>query len=51
MKKRSGKKHRKYFRDVEQSDDFLKQWDRLEDSEQHDMQRLKTGTHSELFGR
>ena len=39
--KRSGKKRKKYFRDVNQTDDFLKQWDRLEESGQHDMQRLK----------
>lgn len=40
-KKSSGTRRVKYFRDVRQTKDFLSDWDRLEDSGQHDLNRVK----------
>ena len=39
--KTSGKKRVKRFRDVKQTNDFHRDWERLEHSGKHDMQRIK----------
>ena len=40
-KKNSGTKRVRRFRDVKQTNDFLRDWESLEASGQHDMQKLK----------
>ena len=41
MKDSSGRKRARHFRDVNQTKDFLRDWDKLEASGRHDMNRIK----------